>query len=257
MELYEIEVVEERDDPYQMENAEAVVDMHSAPAVERVETKPTEIAEPQQVASTTPTTDKAIESMQSGLEKPEGLNPDELANHILDTDPRYTEVLKPYKERVDTLQKQYDEEMGRGDDNAEKTHKELEKAKEDYRKQRQSLYNSIIDDTSKNCNIIVVCFNTLRDGVSQLNDAVTTFMQSIAVPSTVVTGSAAGVPNPAYAALQGQTLKCQITTILGSLAVTATTLCYAAKALNYELPEVVTTAIQGIAVVKTALDVLP
>ena len=254
MDIDDIPVVDEKDDAYQMENAENMVDMHKTPEVEHAATDEVEISDVEESQDATPTVTKTIETLERGQETPAGLSKEQLQENMVEKDPSKKNAIEPYKKNVKELEDKLEKEEKEGGDTTE-TKKALEKAREDLKKQYKALVDSCKEEIAKNRSIIIANYNTIKEGIASIKDAVSSFMQSMAQPSVI--SSPPSAPNPAHTVLSGKALKCQLSTALGNLTVAAVGLCYAAKAIKYELPEAITSAINGIALCKTILDQIP
>lgn len=199
--------------------------------------------------------------LTSSIELP-GLDSDSIIDNILNNRPSYLETISLYDTEISNIDKQESENKRLkeelGDNYTETsgslfTKETLQQLKESTINQyRESLRGEINPTIAK----IKISYLNIVDGIMNLKDAITNFLSGQVIPSTLVTGTATGTPNPAYSALQLKVFKSQISSILSTMNNNAIDVAKCSDEIKYTLPDSVLKVFESLNTLSTTIKSL-
>lgn len=136
---------------------------------------------------------------------------------------------------------------------------EMAENKEEYKKKMIDYYitgpgKEAIDNMINDFN---ESYSALMDGIEDMKTSIANTTASNAIPSTLVTGSAAGVANPAYVAIDNAQKKHVLSMNLKNLKSHAKKLLTSAIGLNFEVPDSVVDSISLVSSLSQGVDSIP
>ena len=97
----------------------------------------------------------------------------------------------------------------------------------------------------------------LKTGIEDIKTSIANTTASNTVPAVIVTGSAAGAPNPAYAAIDNAQKKHVLQMNMRGLKKSARKVLITGANMGFEIPDVTMSMIDGLANISSTIDSIP